>query len=797
MAGLFGQDPELDEAAIAAGVFVRVAVERGMDQRIDDGLTYLAQPGGDPIAVGERVEVPLGRRNARTAGIVVRVGGRELLEDLPASKVKSVLRRTGSRLPEPLIELARWMAEYYVAPLGMVLATMIPAAVKQAVGRVRRIEIERTVPEAAATLIAARPLPPTAAAAWEAIALLPDDAFPVDPEALVARLGLPNLGPVNRLVRLGLLKRTERSDIRTGRPVWEHTRVQSAASVIVPTPAQNAVINGVCDSRGAFRGHLLRGVTGSGKTEVYLQVIDRVLRQGKSALVLVPEISLTPQTATRFIDRFGDAERRGVAVLHSGFAASQRHRQWALASSGAAPVVVGARSAVFAPLQRLGLIVVDEEHDGGYKQDQVPRYNARDVAIKRAQIESCPVVLASATPSLESWANADGGSSARFALWELDDRVGGGRLPDVQIIDLAEERKTAQRQTGLSPFHVIGPRLDAAIAQTLRADGQVILLLNRRGYANYICCPDANCGWVLHCDDCDAAMVLHRSGGGGVPVGGLLRCHHCLSERLVPRDCPVCGKRTTDLGAGTQRLEEELAERLSRLGLDPRKAMRRLDSDTMKTGRDYFEALSRFGAGEIRLLLGTQMIAKGLDFPNVRLVGVVNADTALSIPDFRAAERTFQLVSQVAGRTGRGAHLGRVLVQTMNPGEPAITLAARHDYVGFAKAELALRRAAGLPPATRMARIVVRDEDLEKAKASAEQLTAALTDAAQEDGGRVQVMGPMPCPLARIAGQYRFSIEMVAPTASDLHRPLSRLRARGLLTSDAATAVDVDPIALM
>jgi primosomal protein N' (replication factor Y) len=442
-------------------------------------------------------------------------------------------------------------------------------------------------------------------------------------------------------------------------------------------------------------------------------------------------------------------------------------------------------------MERLGLIIVDEEHATDYKQDQLPRYNARDVAIKRGQIEGCPVLLGSATPSLESFSNAT--ELSRYRLWELPERVGGGRLPKVEIVDLALERK-ALAQTGqadprqLSP---LGRRLEQSLRDTLSAGGQAILLLNRRGYSSYICCPSSQCGWVMNCDHCDAAMVLHRWGGGAVSEH--LRCHHCLAEQLVPRQCPQCGRKTITLGAGTQRLEEDLASKFADL-LEPGVSMRRVDGDTMRTARDYFDVLGRFAAGQIRLLLGTQMIAKGLDFPNVRLVGVINADTALSIPDFRAAERTFQLVSQVAGRTGRGSEPGLVIVQTMNPQEPAIRLAAGHDYVSFARHELKIRQRAGLPPASRMARIVVRDKNHDQAKARAEAL-AELLQAAMTPGSRL--IGPAPCPIARIAGQFRFGLELIAPRAGDLNAALSRVRAQGLLKSDAGTAVDVDPVALM
>jgi primosomal protein N' (replication factor Y) len=382
-------------------------------------------------------------------------------------------------------------------------------------------------------------------------------------------------------------------------------------------------------------------------------------------------------------------------------------------------------------------------------------------------------------------------------------------MPRVEVVDLAAERRVraefarthgaagggrdarpTSRHWDSRYFEAVGPKLERAIGETLAAGGQTILLLNRRGYSSYIACSAPSCGWVMECSECDAAMVLHRH--GSLPAGELLRCHHCLAEQMVPGQCPVCQRRTITMGVGTQRLEEELAGKFAALAEDG--AMVRVDGDTMKSAKDYFDVLARFGRGEVRVLLGTQMISKGLDFPNVRLVGVINADTGLSLPDFRAAERTFQLVSQVAGRAGRGEHPGRVIVQTVNPGAPAIRLAAAHDYVSFAREELALRRAAGLPPVTRMARIVVRDLDHGKALGRAKEIAAALAEAGKE---RISLMGPGPCPVSRVAGQYRFGIEVVARRAKDLQEVLGALRLRGLVKSDAATAVDVDPMALM
>jgi primosomal protein N' (replication factor Y) len=764
----------------STGLYVRVAVERAIDEHAG-ALTYELGPDDADVGVGERVLVPLASRT--TEGVVVARGGAELLAGLAASRVRPISRRLGVRLPPALVELGEWMSEYYLCPLGMTLATMTPAAVKKRTGR-RVTEQVDLVDHPDESAQAAR-LTPTARRARAEIMALPRDALPMPSKALATRIGAASVAPINRLIEAGLLRTVQRESIAAPPPLWERYRTERAAhEAPTPTEAQQRVIDGVSTGFGSFQVHLLRGVTGSGKTEVYIRLIERVLALGKTGLVLVPEIALTPQTAGRLIDRFVNV---GVAVLHSGLTASERHRQWASAAAGEARVVIGARSAIFAPVQDLGLIVVDEEHDTSYKQDQLPRYNARDVGVKRAQVERVPILLASATPSLESYANAKAG---RYMRWALDERVGPGRLPQVRIVDLGAERRALAAQ-GAPRERQIGPILQRALGDTLEAGAQAILLLNRRGFANHIACTDVVCGWSMRCAHCDVGMVLHR--GAHLPKGHVVRCHHCHSEQRVPDLCPVCSRRVGTLGAGTQRLEEELS-RLFPGRLVEGDTLLRLDSDTMRTARDYFEALSRFGAGEVRVLVGTQMVAKGLDYPNVRLVGVVNADTALGIPDFRAAERTFQLVSQVSGRAGRGSMSGQVIVQTLEPDTPAIALAAAHDYERFAAREFEFRRAADLPPVSRMVRIVVRDEDLDRARGRAGDLAEAIR---REAGPGVRIDGPMPCVISRIAGRFRFGIEITGSTPGIIQAPLRALRARGLLHSDAGTVIDCDPIALL
>ncbi len=792
--GLFAEASPRAATPVGPLRLVRVVVERGIEAafgkadagRDDLGLTYRCD---DPdLRVGERVTVPLGRGDKEAGGVVVAIGGAELAGNVPLARIKPVLSRSGAALPTGLLELAKWMAGYYVCPLGMVLACMLPAAVKRGIGKRTRVLLEPTgLAEDQASATAAA-LPPRTRAAWELVRSIPAQDWPLDPREVATRAGVRTVGPINKLIEASLLRGVKTTEIRARRTGLLGSVGGGDAKGLTLTEDQQKAFEGIHAALDKFGVHLLRGVTGSGKTEVYLRLIERVLARDPDAgaIVLVPEIALTPQTSERFRRRF---EAAGVVTLHSGLSEAERHREWAAIAAGQARVVVGARSAIFAPMAKCGLIVVDEEHDTSYKQDQLPRYHARDVAIKRGHLEGVPVVLGSATPSLESWSNAQG-QGAKYKLWTLASRPGAGELPKVEIVDLAEETKLDRAMIAGA---MLGPKLTHAIGTTLKEGGQVILLHNRRGYASVVGCPDRSCGWVLQCQACSVAMVFHKD--AALRKGGTVRCHHCLAEQIRPETCPHCGKRARSFGAGTQRLEEEIAAKFGALGLQEGETFQRVDSDTMRSAPDYFAALSRFSRGELRLLLGTQMIAKGLDFPNVRLVGVVNADTGLLMADFRASERTFQLVSQVAGRAGRADAKGKVMVQTYSPTADCLLRAAEHDYVGFARSELAIRQAAGLPPCARMARIVCRDKDAGKAEAAAVELTRTLREFAAD--GRVEVTGPMPCAIERIAEHWRFELKLVAPGAGELQRVLQGVRGMGLLKSDATTAVDVDPVSLM
>ncbi|MEC9091763.1 MAG: primosomal protein N', partial [Planctomycetota bacterium] len=514
---------------------------------------------------------------------------------------------------------------------------------------------------------------------------------------------------------------------------------------------------------------VLHGITGSGKTEIYIRAIQEIIRHGQQAIVLVPEISLTPQTRQRFRARF---ER--VAVLHSHLSPSERHWHWQQIASGKIDVVVGARSAVFAPVPHPGIIVIDEEHDSSFKQDKAPRYHAREVAAKRADLENIPLVLGSATPALETYHRAQVGD---FKLVELPHRALNRPLPDVAAIDLRGEFASKTSRGAISR------PLVNAMNESLRENGQVILLLNRRGFATSIQCP--SCGFVLECPNCDIALTHHKDTNRAI-------CHYC--EYLVPAptkcvECDFEGIRFA--GLGTQKLEAEVQSRF------PGYACLRMDSDTMQKHGSHEEALERFRSGEIKILLGTQMIAKGLDFPNVTLVGVINADTALHLPDFRASERTFCLVTQVAGRTGRGEKGGRVLVQTFNPENPTIQASLGHDFKKFAEMEIPQREQFGYPPFRQLARIVVRGERESQVTAFASHIGKLLQSQVDQQTLDLSLLGPCEAPISKLRGKYRVHM-FLNGRDGDLLRATIRDTTQQLKTpDDIQWIVDIDPLEMI
>jgi primosomal protein N' (replication factor Y) len=572
---------------------------------------------------------------------------------------------------------------------------------------------------------------------------------------------------INRLVETGLLVDAGTREREPGRAEARQALPHHRPGEL--SPAQQGALDAILAPLRERRHEtiVLFGVTGSGKTEVYLQAVEETLAQGRQAIILVPEISLTPQTCDRFRSRFGS-----VAVLHSHLTAVERHAEWREIASGRVGVVVGARSAVFAPTPRLGLIVIDEEHETSFKQATAPRYHARDVAEWIARSAGIPLVLGSATPSLETFARCLDGS---WRMCRLPDRVGGSQLPAVITVDLRDQRS---RSRG-----ALSPRLVAGIKWALSSGGQVMLLLNRRGFATHVQCRA--CGDTARCKQCDLALTLHQPGNRGI-------CHGCGHIARLPPDCPSCGApQLAQRGTGTQKLEEQVR------GLFPGTRVARMDTDTMRTRGSHERTLDAFRAREIDILVGTQMIAKGLDFPDVMLVGVVNADAALHLADFRAAERTCQLVTQVAGRSGRGALGGRVVVQTSTPEHPAIRSAGRHDYEAFVRHELPIREALLYPPFGVMIRFVVRSHREEAAAAWAGTLTDRLRAAVAAAGEGMRVLGPAPAPIARLRDRFRWHLQVHGLDGERLRDLVLRATAGLRTPDDVAWIIDVDPVEML
>jgi primosomal protein N' (replication factor Y) len=546
-------------------------------------------------------------------------------------------------------------------------------------------------------------------------------------------------------------------------------------------PTQDEALSALTGALGSFHAFLLFGVTGSGKTAVYLAAMQQALERGRSSILLVPEIGLTPQTAGLLDQAFGAR----VALLHSALTPDERSEQWRRIRSGDAPIVVGTRSAIFAPAPNLGLILVDEEHDGSYKQEETPRYNARDVAVVRAKLEGAVVVLGSATPSLESWQNSVQGKYTRI---ELRDRVMNRPLPEMELIDMRREFQETGREQLFSRALVDQTRT------ALERGEQALILLNRRGYSFAVICRA--CGEKLECQNCAIALTHHKPAAAEeadiARAGQRLECHYCGFRRTVPARCPKCdSEHLYFLGAGSQQGEERLTE------IFPGARIGRMDRDTVRGRYDLERLLARVHSGEINLLVGTQMIAKGHDIHGITLVGVVGCDHALSMPDFRAAERVFQLVSQVSGRAGRGDLPGRVVVQTYYPDHYAIVAAAGHDYRAFAERELKYRRWMQYPPFGVLANVLVQSAKLEEAAGWAAELGKHLVQS--KNGGAVRVLGPCTAPIARIKGVYRFHLILKAESRKALNAVL-----RGLLAHADEVGVprknlvvDIDALRLM
>jgi primosomal protein N' (replication factor Y) len=741
-----------DQQLVASIVFP-TGPDKSFDYVVPDALRGL-------IDCGRRVRAPFGRGNRPVIGFCV---GLENQID-PRRQLKSLAEVVDghSLLSPAMLRLTRWMADRYLSTWGQALETVLPAVVRHHAGT-RRVTMLFLPSDVASRIeqVAAK-LPAKQAEILRYLAAHPE---PLTPVQLMAAVRCSS-GPLVSLRRKGLLEAVTRvvTPEEFGPPPAAEANHELNAEQRVCLDAMLAALHS-----GRHETILIHGVTGSGKTELYIQAIQEVVRFGRQAIVLVPEISLTPQTRDRFRARFPQ-----VAVLHSHLRDAERHWHWQRIAAGEVSVIVGARSAVFAPTPHLGLIILDEEHEGTFKQENAPRYHARDVALWRAQSEGIPLVLGSATPSLESWQRAQQGV---YRLVSMPRRVFDRPLPDVQTVDLRDEFQN-RRSRG-----AVGRKLHQAIDVALKQQGQVILLLNRRGFSTHIQCPA--CGYVVRCPHCELSLTHHRQGEFAL-------CHYCDYQIPSPTECPEChftGIRFC--GVGTQKLEAEIRARFG----DAR--VLRMDTDTMQGPHSHAKALAAFRERKVDILLGTQMIAKGLDFPHVTLVGVINADTALHFPDFRAAERTFQLVTQVAGRTGRGSHGGRVLVQTFTPEHPAIQAAVRHDYAAFARQELPIREALLYPPFAEMVRIVVRGPVERQAQQFAEALGERFKTALKGFDGPHRLLGPAPAPIAKLRGMHRFHLQLHAKDGPALRELVRQVSSEVARPEEIQWIADVDPLDML
>jgi primosomal protein N' (replication factor Y) len=809
------------------GAYIEVAVALPVygtyTYSIPESLVY-------QVEVGMRVLAPFGRR--RVTGYVLDILAESALPD-----IKHILDVLDQRplFPASMLAFFRWVGEYYKYPLGEVIKNALPGGLtlyelasltiteqgrhrlevgngpplergvlqllaggpcrlrdlssklnqhvpsalvrslenrgmivitRELRGGRTRLKLERIAALADPTL----PAEGLSAAARKVLAELAD-AAEVPVTQLIARAGV-SAGVIETLIRRGLITLARKPVYRDpfGDPI-------TADRPLVPTVEQQVVLAELNRSLGTgFGTYLLKGVTASGKTEVYLQVVAEALRRGASALVLVPEIALITQTERRFRSRFGDC----VAILHSGLSAGERYDQWQRILQKEVSIAIGARSAVFAPLENLGLIVVDEEHDTSYKQENNLRYNARDLAVMRAKLEGCLAVLGSATPSVQSCYNV---TTGKFLPLQLEKRVEARPLPKIEIVDLREQRGFRGIRKWLSA------ELRQAMAQTLANREQVLLFLNRRGFAPFAVC--AACGQPMRCKHCDISLTLHQHDNA-------YRCHYCGFTRPATSSCDSCGSgNIKKLGLGTERVEVAVRS------LFPEARVARMDRDTTTRKGSILALLKGLQDHSIDVLIGTQMVAKGHDFPNITLVGIICADLSLSFPDFRAGERTFQLLAQVAGRAGRGNAPGRVILQTFNPEHFTIQAAKAQDVEAFYRQEIQFRRALGYPPFARMIQLRIVGKDREITRQHALQLGEACRACQAlrpDESSRIEILGPIEASLSRIAGQYRWQILVKGAETSVLHRFMRRLMIEypGIFGDrQVNVVVDVDPYFVM
>jgi primosomal protein N' (replication factor Y) (superfamily II helicase) len=750
--------------------YVRVVVDRAIHRELDYSVP---ESLAGRVGVGSRVRVPF-RDKSALATVVA------MPEQTEVKGIRPIEAIIGEApiLSGHLLELARWIDTYYCCPIETVMRSVLPQVIRHAkVGWKKQLFVQPGLKIDEVEIQRLRRRAPRQAELLEAISKL---EMPIRAAELLRQTSLDNQ-TLRALVKRGLAELREEAVVRDPHADEQFIATSNLVLNEEQTRALNEITHALETPENA-RPILLHGVTGSGKTEIYLQAIRAALDRRRTAIVLVPEISLTPQTVERFKGRFAEAQDT-VAVLHSHLSEGERHDEWHKIHSGRARIVIGARSAVFAPLKNLGLIVVDEEHETTYKQEEAPRYQARDVAVVRAKIEKCVVVLGSATPSLESYHNA---AIGKYRLVTLRLRVDQKQMPLMRVIDLRQERRKEKKAA------ILSEKLSQAIADRLEKREQTILFLNRRGFSTSLLC--SNCGEARNCPNCSVALTFHQhvpQGGSASlkTMSGRLSCHLCGHTAAVPKKCPACGQDALIYyGFGTEKVESTVSQ------IFPKAVVRRMDADSMTRKEAYRETLRNFRSGKIDILVGTQMIAKGLHFPNVTLVGIINADLALHLPDFRAGERTFQLLTQVAGRAGRGETSGEVFVQTYTPFSPSIQFARHHDFAGYFQQELEFRERCDFPPFKHAVLITVRSAHEGRAKLSAETLKRRLKEALPEEF----ILGDAtPAPLEKLQGQFRFHILIRGEGIMRLSRLVRETLDKLPFPEDVTVTIDVDPYQLL
>ncbi|MDP6891766.1 MAG: primosomal protein N' [Verrucomicrobiota bacterium] len=746
-----------------ARVTLDLAVRREFDYLIPNEME-------SSVRDGTRVKVPFGSREI--LGVVTAV-----LAESPHANLREIIKTVGGQalVTPPILKLVRWISEYYCCAPEVAMKAVLPDAVRKEEEGWRERLYVRALPQhdKLPKLTKRQEDLWSIVEEWRELPLQEFVRLAGTTSATIRKLedkGLVSIAP-----QISERDPYAKEHILPTNPLELNDEQSVALNSIVKAidclaNAEDKVSE--VKENGVF---LLHGVTGSGKTEVYLQAIAHALEQGKGAIVLVPEISLTPQTVERFKARFSQGPLQTlVAVLHSHLSAGERHDEWHKIRQGRARIVIGARSAVFAPVEPLGLVVVDEEHEHSYKQEEAPRYNARDLAVVRGQQEGAAVVLGSATPCMESYYNVQ---RKKYGLLSLTERADEKTMPIVRVVDM---RNASHKDKGISIF---SPQLHEAILQRLEKNEQVMLFLNRRGWSSSLQCTE--CGFVAECPNCSVSLTYHRS-------AQQLMCHICGHIDSAPSKCPEqrCGNSSIRFsGLGTEKVEAALAKSF------PSARVKRMDSDTLKRKEDYRRILGDFRSGKIDILVGTQMIAKGLHFPNVTLVGIIHADLSLHIPDFRAGERTFQLLTQVAGRAGRGDVEGEVYVQSFTPFHPAIQYARRHDYIGFYDQEIEFRQELRYPPVGRVALLTLRGRSEDRVRFFSDHLRKEM-DVLANELGDVVVAGPAPAPLLRAENYYRYQIMIRTPRMPQLSRQLSAKIDSLQIPEDLRLIIDIDPMSL-